>query len=492
VSATDADAGENADVVYSLEFPWNDVDGFHVDSETGVVTAARAFNREQYSNHALRFLVVATDRGRPLSRSATATAVVTIVDVNDEAPMFVDRPSDGVYVLTVSENSPRGTRVGRITARDADQGRNAVVSYTLSSPDDDDQDAASAFQIDRVTGEIITTRTLDREQRETFRLELTATDGASPPFSSDVGLLIRVLDENDNRPQFVIDSDYSVKVDGAVTSDPDAEVKVEQVLTVAVSPLLPPGSVVTSLRAVDADADENAHVTYRLHDSPGCDQAAAAGYDVISGGNGSDNVSGDVISAAVPAGRRQCGLFGIDADEGRVFLKDGGQGLTEFDDGTVLNVNVSATDAGRPPLTGTVLVRVVVNSTVPLPSVPTQRHHQDAEGERWVSLLMDEGVVIICSLIVFVVLACCLSVVVVVLAGRRARARQRRDKHGYNCRAAEEEKVLGAASDDLHAVPQSVVVYGSCEAPRTVPAGSWQDVGSPHAKRNGWTSLQMT
>jgi len=270
--------------------------------------------------------------------------------------------------------------------------------------------------------------------------------------------------------------------------------QVEQVLTVAVSPLLPPGSVVTSLRAVDADADQNAHVTYRLHHPPDCDLTdAGTGYDVISGGGNNTSSSGDVISAAVPAGRRQCGLFRVDADQGGLFLEDGGQGLATFDDGTVLNVSVSARDAGVPPLTGTVLVRVVVNSTVPLPSVPTQRHHQDAvERNRWLALLIDEGVVIVCSLAVFVVLACCLSVVVVVLAGRRARARQRRDKHGYNCRA-EEEKALGAAtSDDMRSVPQSVVVYGSCEAPRTVPTGSWQDVGSPRAKRNGWTSLQMT
>jgi len=232
VSATDADAGENAEIVYSLEFPWSDVDGFQVDSATGVITAARKFNREHYSNHALHFLVVATDRGRPDSRSATATAVVTIVDVNDEAPVFVDRPSDGVYELAVSENSPPGTVVGRVVARDADHGRNAVVTYTLSTPDDEgnaqDAAASAAFQMDRITGEIKTTRMLDREEREIFRLEVTASDGASPPLSSEVGLLIRVQDENDNRPQFVIDSsDSSVNVFDApaVTFDDlDAEV----------------------------------------------------------------------------------------------------------------------------------------------------------------------------------------------------------------------------------------------------------------------------
>ena len=471
--------GENADIVYSLQFPWSGVDGFQVDTETGVITATTSTDRER-ANHVLRFLIVAADRGRPLSRSATATAVVRIVDVNDEAPVFVDVPADG-YEFHVAENMPPGTPVGRVTARDADHGRNAVVSYTLSSPDDD-EDIAAAFQIDRVTGDIKTTRTLDREQHETVRLIITATDGASPPISTVANVVVRVLDENDNRPQFVLDLDNKVKV--------------EEMLTVAVSPQLPPGSVVTSLRAVDADADDNAHVTYQLLSMPGCDDAAA-GYDVISGG-GAD-VSGNGISAAVPADRRQCGLFDVDAEQGGLTLKSGGVGLAAFDDGTQLNVTVTATDSGVPPLTGTVTVRVVVNSTVPLPTVPTQRQHQQTTGDHWIAILVDEAVVIACLLVVFVVVACCLSAVVVVLATRRARARQWRAKHGYNCRS-EEQKALGAAAADdaRERSAPSVVVYGSCESPRTVPACTtvpacnWQDVGSPRAKRNGLTSSRMT
>jgi len=435
------------------------VSGFQINSESGVITAAKSFDREE-SAQALRFLVVASDRGRPLSRSATATAVVNVVDVNDESPVFVDVPADG-YQFHVVENAPSGTVVGQVTSRDADHGRNAVVSYSLSSPDDD-EDLAALFQMDRVTGQITTTRALDREQLSTIRLFVTATDGASPPRHSVADLTVHVLDENDNRPQFVL--------------DPDSKVKVGAMLTVAVSPRLPPGLVVAPLRAVDADADDNGHVTYRLLPVPGCDEA---GYDVISGGGGG---SSDVSSVAMPADRRQCGLFEVDAEQGGLTLRHGVD-LTAFDDGTVLNVTVMATDAGVPSLNGTVLVRVVINSTVPLPTVPTQRHHQQTTGEHWMAMLIDEGVVIVCSVVVFVVIACCLSAVVVLLATRRARARQRRAKHGYNCRA-EEEKVLGAAGAmDYDRPAPSVVVYGSCDSPRTVPACNW----SPRTKRNGFT-----
>jgi len=325
-------------------------------------------------------------------------------------------------------------------------------------------------------------------QVEMVQLKVVATDGASPAFSSVVDITIHVLDVNDNRPQFVLDP----ALGGAPTFDLDIE-EVEVgggVLTVAVNPQLARGSVVAPLRAVDADAADNARLTYRLLPTPGCDDAA--GYDVISGGGG----GGEVIS--VPAGRRRCGLFEVDRREGGLRLATG---LTGLDDGTTMNVTVVAVDSGVPPRTGTVLVRVVVNGTVPLPSVPTQRRRggtvptQRRHGgglDRWMAALMDDAVLIVCSLAVFVAVACCLCAVVLVLASRRARARQRRAARGYNCRA-EEEKALGGGTP---AAGTAVVVYGSCEAPpRTVPACDWPDhqqVRSPRCQRNGFTTSVMT
>jgi len=351
------------------------------------------------------------------------------------------------------------------------------------------------------------------KQVQMVQLKVVATDGASPAFSSVVDITIHVLDVNDNRPQFVLDP----ALGGALTFDLDIE-EVEVgggVLTVAVNPQLARGSVVAPLRAVDADAADNARLTYRLLPTPGCDDAA--GYDVISGGGGG---GGDVIS--VPAGRRRCGLFEVDRREGGLRLATG---LTGLDDGTTMNVTVVAVDSGVPPRTGTVLVRVVVNGTVPLPSVPTQRRHGGGL-DRWMAALMDDAVLIVCSLAVFVAVACCLCAVVLVLASRRARARQRRAARGYNCRAEEEkaleredkardgedkaleqekalelenkalereEKALGGGTP---AAGTAVVVYGSCEAPpRTVPACDWPDhqqVRSPRCQRNGFTTSLMT
>jgi len=115
VSVTDADTAERAEVEYSLEFPWSGVDGFHVDRHTGVITAAKSFDRERDAAGPLRFLVVARDRGRPLSRSATATVEVSVVDVNDESPVFVDvSPGGRGYEFTVAEHLPAGTLVGRV------------------------------------------------------------------------------------------------------------------------------------------------------------------------------------------------------------------------------------------------------------------------------------------------------------------------------------------------------------------------------------------
>jgi len=68
VQADDDDEGSNAQLVYAI----NDVNGqptpdVIINSTSGHVTAAVTFDRE--SRDLYEFLVTATDRGHPLSRS---------------------------------------------------------------------------------------------------------------------------------------------------------------------------------------------------------------------------------------------------------------------------------------------------------------------------------------------------------------------------------------------------------------------------------------
>jgi len=58
------------------------------------------------------------------------------------------------------------------------------------------------FSIDRYTGVISTSASLDREQRSEYLLVVMATDNGLLPKSGTARVAVRVEDVNDNAPQF--------------------------------------------------------------------------------------------------------------------------------------------------------------------------------------------------------------------------------------------------------------------------------------------------
>lgn len=69
----------------------------------------------------------ARDGGSP-PRSARVTVKVTVLDVNDNSPELVDPQDD---VMSVREEQPPGTEVGRLRAVDRDLGANASVTFSI-------------------------------------------------------------------------------------------------------------------------------------------------------------------------------------------------------------------------------------------------------------------------------------------------------------------------------------------------------------------------
>ncbi len=57
----------------------------------------------------------------------TATVIITVLDANDNSPMF----TDDEYSFNVRENMPAGTSVGTVLANDLDAGENAKVGGPL-------------------------------------------------------------------------------------------------------------------------------------------------------------------------------------------------------------------------------------------------------------------------------------------------------------------------------------------------------------------------
>ncbi len=105
-----------------IEYSLRDTLGglFSVNASTGEVFASRSLDRE--TSGSFRLSLIARDVGRP-RMTAEAALDVTVDDENDSAPEF----EEGLYRLEVPEDAAAGDLVGKVVARDADKGPNAVI-----------------------------------------------------------------------------------------------------------------------------------------------------------------------------------------------------------------------------------------------------------------------------------------------------------------------------------------------------------------------------
>ncbi|XP_008689926.2 protocadherin beta-4 [Ursus maritimus] len=154
----------------------------------------KALDREEQPEFSLT--LTALDGGSP-PKSGTTTVRILIMDVNDNAPEFVHTP----YKVQVLENSPLGSPVLSVSARDVDAGNFGSVSYGLFQASDE---IKQTFSINGVTGEIRLTKKLDFEQIKSYHVEIEAIDGGG--LSGKCTVVIDVVDVNDNAPELTISS----------------------------------------------------------------------------------------------------------------------------------------------------------------------------------------------------------------------------------------------------------------------------------------------
>lgn len=72
----------------------------------------------------IRFFATVTDTGIP-QLTSTAEVIVDVVNINDNGPYFL-KPE---YDFTVLENSPSGTLVGKVEAKDDDLGKQHICNH---------------------------------------------------------------------------------------------------------------------------------------------------------------------------------------------------------------------------------------------------------------------------------------------------------------------------------------------------------------------------
>nr|XP_057919529.1 protocadherin beta-16-like [Doryrhamphus excisus] len=189
--AHDADIGENAVQSYTLQ--QNDHFKLNVNTKPGgrkycELVLDKELDREDKKD--IMLSLTAYDGGSP-QRSGTVVIHVTVLDANDNVPVF----SQTVYKASLPENSPLDTLVITVSASDADEGLNSEITYAFDHVSDDN---SNVFTLHPKTGDVRVAGVVDYEKMSTYEMQISAIDGLG--LISYCSLIIEVTDTNDNTP----------------------------------------------------------------------------------------------------------------------------------------------------------------------------------------------------------------------------------------------------------------------------------------------------
>ncbi|KAM5158190.1 neural-cadherin-like [Mantella aurantiaca] len=193
VSAIDEDEGANAKLRYQIT-SGNAKGIFDVEPEIGAIFLTQSLNYEQDMLFELK--LVASD-GKWENHTLV---VINVINLNDEAPVFTQSE---YHDSILEELTELPVLVLQASATDPDQEADqSALRYSLHG-----QGANSEFIIDQYNGKIYVQRTLDREQRPTWRFLVLATDENGEGLTGFADVIVEVKDVNDNPPTFLCTSD---------------------------------------------------------------------------------------------------------------------------------------------------------------------------------------------------------------------------------------------------------------------------------------------
>lgn len=287
--ANDRDMGRNAELTFTLTNSQRD---FAIDPKNGFIKTLHIFDREELvqstGQSLLTLEAIVSDNG-VIRLSDRVKINVYVTDENDNAPKFLRIP----YKVQISEGASVGTQIFRVFTTDADEGLNGDVFYSISEGNQEGR-----FSIEETTGQILVAKTLDRESTSRYILTVIAQDaGLSVRLSSSVSVVIDILDENDNAPEFI-----------------------ETSPSIIVSEVTSVGTELIQFKATDADLDINSEVNFS-----------------IGAGNRRDT-------------------FHIDALTGTLYLHK----PLDYEELTSYTLNITVSDGGNPRLSSTLLFQVTV------------------------------------------------------------------------------------------------------------------------------------
>ncbi|XP_041715695.1 LOW QUALITY PROTEIN: cadherin-8 [Coregonus clupeaformis] len=236
VKANDRDIGENAKSTYNIiDGDEKDVFEITTDAQTqeGILRLKKLLNFETKKSYTLKVEAanIRFDPNSGVPFKDTATVKIAVED-SDEPPVF----SKPTFVLQVDENAPINTVIGTVTARDPDV-TGSLVRYFI----DRHTDLERQFNINVDDGKITLAKPLDRETDMWHNITVTATEIRNHSQISRAIVAIRVLDINDNAPEFATEYEAFLCENGK------------------------PGQVIQTVSAVDKDDPIQGHYfEYRL------------------------------------------------------------------------------------------------------------------------------------------------------------------------------------------------------------------------------------
>ncbi|XP_034453281.1 protocadherin beta-16-like [Hippoglossus hippoglossus] len=287
VMATDVDKGNNGKVTYTISKS-GAASLFKIGPDSGVLTLDGNVDYEKKRRYELDVQV--SDQG---GLSDACKVIVDVTDTNDNPPSINIMSKSN----TVSENMKPGTVVTMLNIQDPDANENGKVMCVLNEN--------IPFAIKSTTNNfftVVTDSELDRERSSEHNITVTCSDEGVPSLSSSVTLTLQISDVNDNAPVFERSSYEAYIVENNT-----------------------PGLSVFTVKARDADWNQNARVSYILEDS---------------------SVNGVPVSSYVS----------VSADSGVIHA------VRSFDYEQIkdFHFRVKAQDGGSPPLSSNVTVKILI------------------------------------------------------------------------------------------------------------------------------------
>ncbi|XP_061786145.1 protocadherin alpha-8-like [Nerophis lumbriciformis] len=240
ISVKDEDSGVNGKIISTIinDVPFELKPSYKENIYS--VVSKEYLDREKVSHYEIT--VQATDCGEP-PLSTFKTLSIQISDVNDNSPHFEKNPIE-FYLI---ENNVAGNSIFSVSATDKDLNDNAAISYHIVR-EGRHNDIMSFLNINSENGQISALKSFDFETLKSFQFQVVATDGGSPPLSSNVTVNVFILDQNDNAPVIL----YPVSSNGSAEG-------VEEIPR-----NMKAGDLVTKVRAYDADIGYNGWLLFSL------------------------------------------------------------------------------------------------------------------------------------------------------------------------------------------------------------------------------------